>query len=159
MFFQVYQKKMKETSLIFREFNNNRKQNKDCAISCVSFFYNKEPIFKFDLTLIAVNYRRLELERSERDVTSSSRCASCIGITGRKSKGWRPREYIHTRMNVHERCQGKGETQWKMHFTLFSGKRFIQKFKLMKNNKTNIGFSVSKNNVYRTVITRKENPW
>jgi hypothetical protein len=70
-------------------------------------------------------------------VTSSSRCGSSVGISGRKRKEWRSREYIHTRMNVHERRRGKGETQRKkMHFTLFNSKRSIEKFKLMENNKT-----------------------
>ncbi len=79
--------------------------------------------------------RRLEVEKSERDVTSSPRCASCVGITGRKRKEWRPREYIHTRMNVHEKRRGKGETQWKkMHFTLYIQRQTLHS-KIQTNEK------------------------
>ena len=61
---------------------------------------------------------RLADERTER--VNGDVITMCVGrITGREGKEWRPREYVHTRMSVHEKPSGlRRNKMGKIHFTL-----------------------------------------
>jgi len=97
----------------------------------------KEPIFKFDPTFDSSELDDLMhngvrgVRRHHQDVLR----VLAGSLTGGERKEWRPREYVHTRMDVHENRRGKGETQRGMILKYHRGFQSKMSFNLQNETK------------------------